>query len=358
MSIEKTFNKAWYGKSKWTYIFYPLLPIVHRYVNKKRQQFLLQNRKSISVPIVIVGNITVGGTGKSPMVIALTKLLKERGLHVGIVSRGYGAKIDKTAHNQASLVTADSSADLYGDEPVMLAQKTQVPLAIASQRVKAVETLLAHYPLDVIISDDGMQHYALERDIEIVMLDLDRGAGNQKLLPIGPLREPIERIKQVDFVASITPKADVSQCKERLLSYFPFDTTKIENKTFIFSLVAESIVNVKTGEKKPLTWLKSIPEWYVMAGIGNPERFLETLKLNGLQNYQTRWFPDHYSYSAMDLPDNKYVIMTEKDAVKCRDLDLSHPNLWYLNIALDLPSMFSEAILKAITEAAQIKSKY
>lgn len=357
MNIEQAFNKAWYGKSKWTYLFYPILPFVRHHTEKKRQQFLVQQQsKKFPLPIIVIGNITVGGTGKSPMVIALVSLLQQQGLKVGIVSRGYGADI-----KEASLVDSTSSPYLYGDEPVMLAQKTQAPLAVSPRRTEAVELLLAKHTLDVIVSDDGMQHYALDRDIEILMLDMERGIGNGELLPVGPLRESAKRAGEVDFIASVIPQTinDVEEKRQHLLEqvFQPAseNITKMKAHTFIFPLFADTLINVKTGEKQPVTWLSSIEEWQVVAGIGNPERFLTTLKNNGLTNYQCHWFADHHTFTEHDFSNDAYIIMTEKDAVKCRELNIANPNLWYLSISLDLPSAFSKAFLQRLDQVKQQK---
>lgn len=343
MNLEKAFNDAWYGKALWPYLFYPLKPLVAHIVKRKRQQYL-KNKPAIkrfNVPIILVGNITVGGTGKSPMVIALVEYLKSVGYHPGIVSRGYGVNADLPLR-----VMPHSSAAECGDEPVMLAKKTQSPVVICRNRVKAVELLLAEGSVDVVISDDGMQHYALERDIEILMLDAKRQLGNQQLLPIGPLREPIDRLTSVDFVASLVSQGEP----------FPslrHTTLSIHEKAFAMPLGVAGIYNVITGEKKAISFLKQIKHWHVMAGIGNPDRFLYTLKQHGLVDYDSHWFNDHYNYQLSDLPDNKHVIMTEKDAVKCQNLGITHSNLWCLSIAVDLPDRFKTNLSNKLTEVRQ-----
>lgn len=361
MSLEKAFNKAWYGNSGWTYIFYPLTLLVRHLVNKKRKNFLaskqakntsLNSSPQVSVPVIVVGNISVGGTGKSPMVIALAKYLKESGYTPGIVSRGYGVEAVSPI-----LVSSETSATIGGDEPVMLAYRTECPVVICQKRLMAAESLLEMHPeVDVIISDDGMQHYALDRDIEILMLDGKRGVGNGQLLPVGPLREPVERIKSVDLIASLVPSQnDVPLAEQQITNIISSSKDKNIPSSFVMPLLAKSLINVATNEETSLEFLKQQNPWYIVAGIGNPQRFLNTLLLNGITEYDTHWFNDHHNFSKADFPDQAHVIMTEKDAVKCRELKLNNPNLWYLSIAIDLPEVFKQQLTAKLDSAVKNK---
>lgn len=366
MNLEKAFNKAWYDKSKWTYIFLPILPIIRHLVLKKRQSYLEKSylkrsleksQKNTSLnttdkdcsvtPIIVVGNITVGGTGKSPMVIALASLLKRQGLKVGIVSRGYGVNA-----SQPLFVDPTSSPSDCGDEPVMLAKRTKSPLVICQDRSAAVEHLVQNQDIDVIISDDGMQHYAMRRDIEIVMLDSERGLGNGHLLPVGPLREPASRLSEVDFVTSIIANSFEQKAKlsllEKLIPKIYEKNKALADIFYPLPLYSECLLNVMTGERKELDWFSTIDEWHVIAGIGNPERFLNTLKKSGLKKYTKHWFSDHYHFQTSDFPSGGHVIMTEKDAVKCQELEISHPNLWYLSVAVRLPAEFEVTLLNKL----------
>jgi len=201
VSVESLFTRSWYGRCGWTNIFRPLQPLIKNAVVNKRNAFLEHPELSYKapVPVIVVGNISVGGTGKSPMVVALCKLLKEQGYRPGIVSRGHGAKIETPTH-----VYSDSMAQDVGDEPVMLARRATCPMVVFPKRDEAVQHLLATTDVNIIVSDDGLQHYQLNRDIEVAMLDAKRGIGNGQLLPVGPLREPVERLKSVDFIVSVS----------------------------------------------------------------------------------------------------------------------------------------------------------
>lgn len=332
MNIESCFTRAWYRKFGWTHVFQPIQPIVRYLVAKKRQNFLLGITPSYRapVPVVVVGNISVGGTGKSPMVIALCELLTASGLKVGIISRGHGVTLSKPEK-----VDAESLAEVVGDEPVMLARRTQCPMVVFPERKKAIELLLEEHILDVIISDDGMQHYALDRDIEIAMIDAQRGLGNEQLLPVGPLREPQVRLNDVDFVVSITPQQT--------------DSLKALNHPVRLMAITSDYLYSLDGKRQLAceTAFLERRQWHVMAGIGNPERFKRTLKDKGLNEaactYQ--WFSDHHGFKASDIPNDKAVIMTEKDAVKCQALALNNSNIWYLPISLALPNDFKEAFI-------------
>ena len=335
MSVESLLTRSWYGRCGWTKIFRPIQPLVRKVVLKKRQTFLEHPEASYKapVPVIIVGNISVGGTGKSPMVVALCKLLKANGYRPGIVSRGHGAKIE-----MPTSVYADSVAKDVGDEPVMLARRADCPMVVFSKRDEAVKYLLATTDVNVIISDDGMQHYQLNRDIEVAMLDAKRGIGNGQLLPVGPLREPIERLKHVDFIVSVSDTTTDALDKLALpITLAPLIPTNLVSLDGIKSLHCHRAF---VDEKK----------WHIMAGIGNPERFVETLKQLGLQpeNSSYQWFSDHHSFAVADIPSNGAVIMTEKDAVKCQSLVLSNSNVWYLPVSLDLPECFQQAFLEKL----------
>jgi tetraacyldisaccharide 4'-kinase len=335
VSVESLLTRSWYGGCGWTNVFRPIQPLVRKVVLKKRQTFLEHPEASYKapVPVIIVGNISVGGTGKSPMVVALCKLLKANGYRPGIVSRGHGAKIE-----MPTSVYADSVAKDVGDEPVMLARRADCPMVVFSKRDEAVKYLLATTDVNVIISDDGMQHYQLNRDIEVAMLDAKRGIGNGQLLPVGPLREPIERLKHVDFIVSVSDTTTDSLDKLALpITLAPLIPTNLVSLDGIKSL---DCLRAFVDEQK----------WHIMAGIGNPERFVETLKQLGLQpeNSSYQWFSDHHSFAVADIPSNGAVIMTEKDAVKCQSLALSNSNVWYLPVSLDLPECFQQAFLEKL----------
>lgn len=343
MSLESLFTRSWYGRCGWTYVFRPLQPLIRSHVRNKRQAFLDFPERSYRalVPVVVVGNISIGGTGKSPMVVALCELLLAQGYRPGIVSRGHGVKVKVPTQ-----VTPDSSALDVGDEPVMLARRTACPMVVFPKRDEAVKHLLATHDVNIIICDDGMQHYQLHRDIEVAMLDASRGLGNGQLLPVGPLREPIERLSSVDFVVSVTSKMTLP------LQQLPVSVV-------LTALASTTLVSLngdrQRDAQKALLEEKS---WHIMAGIGNPERFLATLSQLGLDlNTVThQWFNDHHVFTATDIPQEGAVLMTEKDAVKCKALGLRNSNIWYLPVSLVLPESFKQAFLEKLNTIKAVSS--
>lgn len=277
-----------YQKNIFSYLLFPF-SLIYRAVISARlflyQKNILKIRR-VAVPVIVVGNITLGGTGKTPLVIALVKELQKHGFHPGIITRGYRGK-NKT---WPCVVEKNSEAFLYGDEAVLMAQKTGVPVVAGPVRFEDATLLLENFPIDVIISDDGLQHYALHRDIEIAVVDGMRRFGNGFCLPAGPLREPLSRLNHVNFVV----------------------TNGIEMQFFI-----DDIVNLVDENKK----LEAVDHKKIMAiaAIGNPERFFQSLKEKNLV-FNTKIFPDHYHFEKNDLEKLScdIIIMTEKDAVKCR----------------------------------------
>ncbi|ABL02560.1 lipid-A-disaccharide kinase [Candidatus Ruthia magnifica str. Cm (Calyptogena magnifica)] len=264
-------------------------------------------------PVIVVGNITVGGTGKTPIVIALAQYFKQQGKQVGIVSRGYGG-----AHHQGSLlVNKDTNVYLSGDEPLLIALQTDLPVMINKNRAKAVKDLINQCQVDLIISDDGLQHYKMDRDVEIVVIDGIKRFGNGFFLPLGPLRESITRLKSVDFVIN-----NAGLCAGE----------------FSVKLTLKMFVNVKTGEEKSLNYFKG-KYCHGVAGIGHPERFFNALIRLGI-NLEHHIFADHYIYQQSDLvfEDNHPILMTAKDCVKCTQFE--NDQMWYLQVEADLSDDF------------------
>lgn len=332
MSFESLFTRSWYGRCGWTNVFRPLQPWVKKAVLKKRTAFLEQTNIAYKapVPVIVVGNISVGGTGKSPMVIALCKLLSAHGYRPGIVSRGHGVTIATPTH-----VYPDSLASVVGDEPVMLARRAACPIVVFPKRAEAVKYLLATTDINIIVCDDGMQHYQLSRDIEIAMLDASRGVGNGQLLPVGPLREPVERLNDVDFIVSISETMTAS--------------LQTLNLPIILTPLTSSIL-VSLDQSKSIDCRDAFlndTKWHVVAGIGNPQRFLNILMTLGLseKRISNTWYADHHSFEVSDIPIDGAVLMTEKDAVKCQPLRLPNSNVWYLPVSLVLPDDFQHAFL-------------
>jgi len=255
----------------------------------------LLRRRRFPVPVVVVGNITVGGTGKTPLVVWLCEYLRGKGWRPGIVSRGYGGK----ARHWPQQVRADSDPASVGDEAVMLAALTGCPMSVGPDRPEAVEALLAHTDVNIVISDDGLQHYALARDLEIAVIDGQRRLGNGFLLPAGPLREPGSRLDQVDLVVVNGQGGD----DEFSMKLF---------QPSLHSLTGDAELGIAEFSGRTV---------HALAGIGNPERFFDLLTRHGIQ-VDPKAFPDHHVFVAEDLEfdDRLPILMTEKDAVKCRRL--------------------------------------
>ncbi len=330
-------DKTWYAKPGWTQVFTPLAWLFEAVSVLRRRS--LQNRyqgKAYSVPVVIIGNINVGGTGKTPLIIALTKQLNEAGIRPGVVSRGYGGK----AGLQAISVTKSSSVEQCGDEALLIARRTGCPVVVCADRVAAVNHLIAHNEIDLILSDDGLQHYRLHRDIEIVVIDGQRGLGNGRCLPVGPLREMPRRLNDIDAVVvngSVKNGVGINSKLEAVL-------TAANIQQFPMTLKATQFINLSSGETvDAVQWARGLKQGpsgqpvHAVAGIGNPERFRDTLAALGLKP-QLHRFPDHHAFTISDLKfdDDWPVVMTAKDAVKCESFNDSRH--WLLEVEAQIPA--------------------
>jgi tetraacyldisaccharide 4'-kinase len=280
----------------------------------------------LPVPVIVAGNISVGGTGKTPFVIWLAQSLEQRRFKPGIVTRGYGA-----AMSHARLVTADTGAREAGDETLLLVRHGGVPVAAGSDRVAAARLLVEKRGVDVIISDDGLQHYRLPRRYEIVLLDGSRGLGNGWLLPAGPLRERAARLQGVQQVV-------IKQVPGGSFTW---------PEALSMRLKADMAVSLHDGERKPLSAFAG-QSVHAVAGIGNPEQFFATLRAGGLA-VDGRALPDHAQPGPADLEfgDTLPVFMTEKDAVKCTGVAL--PRHWYLEAAAEFDAAEAARLLDDIT---------
>lgn len=287
----------------------------------------LKKSERLPVPVLVVGNITVGGTGKTPLVLALTQVLRAAGWHPGILSRGYGGDV-----HGVEPVFAESDPGVVGDEPVLLARRAGVPVWVGRNRAQAGRALLAAHPeVDVLLCDDGLQHRALARDVELIVVDGARGLGNGHLLPWGPLREPASRLNKVDAVISTGT-----------WSAKPFGL-----KVYESHLRGIYFRNVNAPEKSRVAGDFFGEALSAVAGIGNPERFFVDLEAMGLPVTRCP-FPDHHRFSAADLPPG-VVIMTEKDAVKCRAF--AHPNVWVREVDAELDPALKGLILELLEDA-------
>ncbi len=310
MSLAERLSRAWYAGHPALCLLRPLEALYRWIVRRRRAAFLAGHNAAFRapVPVIVVGNLSVGGTGKTPMILWLIEHCRARGLRVGVVSRGYGA----TPPSLPWRVRAGQSAAQAGDEPLMIVERSGVPLMIDPDRARAVRALLAEEPLDLILSDDGLQHYRLARDLELVLIDAARGLGNRRCLPAGPLREPPERLQEVDAC---------------LLNGAGGDS----EAGFAFNLRPSALVNLASGERRPLDHLPAGQAVHAVAGIGNPQRFFATLEA-------LHWrpvphpFADHAAYGPEDLRFSPALplLMTEQDAVKCRGFAAA--DWWYLAV--------------------------
>lgn len=270
----------------------------------------------LQVPVIVVGNIVAGGAGKTPLVIALVEDLRARGYQPGVVSRGYAG----TARTPM-LLPEDPDPVTSGDEPAVIRVRTGAPVAIGARRVEAARLLLGPN-IDVIIADDGLQHYALARDIEICVVDGECRFGNGRLLPAGPLREPESRLNGIEFIVCNGSEPRSGEIPMRLATG---DATAVDGTRAL-----------------PLSALAGRRS-HAVAGIGHPPRFFETLRAQGIEVIEHP-FPDHHRYAAADLDfgDGLPVLMTEKDAVKCRAF--ARENWWVVPVNAELPPTFFDAV--------------
>jgi tetraacyldisaccharide 4'-kinase len=323
---EQHLNEIWYGDRAPPLWLRGLVPVYRagnradRWWSSRRQPDDLEG-----ACIIVVGNITVGGSGKSPLVIRLCRVLRGAGLEPGVISRGYGSQ-----QSGLRLVSPASDPNVVGDEPLMIAQQAEVPVIVSPDRCAAARALLKK-GVQVIVSDDGLQHYRLPRSIEICVVDGSRGFGNGRLLPAGPLREPLERLGTVDH---IVVNGDAAGLPAGL------ETTPM-------SLAAGLLRPVEGGHSWRLSQFAGC-QVNAVAGIANPQRFFDLLRHARIKVIEHP-FPDHHAFTARDfdrMSSDLPILMTEKDAVKCRTLGLS--NAWFLSVDAVLPSDWEARFLEQV----------
>ena len=327
MRLRNTIEALWYAKERRLahYLLWPFSWLFQMF-SRLRRFYLQRHCKALPVPIIVVGNLTVGGVGKTPLVIALAKFLTDKGLRVGIVSRGYGARIQAFPHQ----VSDQDEAWQVGDEPKLLALRTGCPVVIAPKRLQAVQYLLAHTQPQVIISDDGLQHYAMARSLEIVVVDALRGMGVGLCLPAGPLREPVQRLQQAHFVV-VNGEHTVHTHALKHTNVYPMSMHAHLLKSF-------------SGAEIP--WADLAMPCSAVAGIGHPERFFALLSQLGVV-FQPHKYMDHHRFLPQDLEGlQKPVIMTEKDAVKC--CKFATDAMYYLPVEARLSDEFWKKIWVSI----------
>ena len=320
--------RAWYSDSRWMILLRPL-SVLFGWIVKRRRLAYKTHRQPVwrsPVPVVVVGNISIGGTGKTPLVVWLAQWLKERGVQVGVVSRGYGG-------TTRSSVIVDCGTDVgtVGDEAPVLAERTQCTVVVDPDRVRAIQHLTDSFTVDIVVSDDGLQHYAMHRDLEIAIVDGTRGCGNGRLLPEGPLREPIQRLSEVDWVVSNGRASGL-----------------VANESVCRSQVVE-VVNAESGQSMPPQEFAAsvVGEVHAYCGMGNPDRFLHSLLQVGLDATMYA-FPDHHRFSRSDFtpsPD-QFVVVSEKDFRKVVRFVPEPSRLWYLKIDLDFDQPIDEHLCR------------
>ena len=323
-------ERIWSGRSPLWLLLLPFSWLYGLISNGIRLSYQLGWRKvwRASVPVVVVGNLTAGGNGKTPVVIWLVEALQRQGLRVGVVSRGYGGK----AERYPLLLDAATTTAQAGDEPVLIYQRTQAPVAVSPVRREAVQALQSGGNIDVIVTDDGLQHYALARDFEIVVVDGERRFGNGWWLPAGPMRERAGRLNSVDAVIVNGGSASGNE--------------------IAMQLQPGAALNLKTGQAQPLSAFDQV---VAMAGIGHPPRFFNTLAQQGVMPIRQLAFADHQAYSEAELraltTGSQALIMTEKDAVKCRQF--AQDNWWYLPVDAQLSAAPAAELINKIASLCQ-----
>jgi tetraacyldisaccharide 4'-kinase len=327
--MQKGFSQwlqgAWYNNDRRVW---PLLPLSWLVAAVARLRLLRFRSKQLSpaVPVLVVGNITVGGTGKTPLVVSLCEYFLRHNKRVVVISRGYGAA---PAHYPFA-VEANHDASVVGDEPLLIAQRTGVPVIIDPRRKRALDMAISQFNADIVISDDGLQHYALPRTAEVLVLDGERMYGNGYCLPAGPLREPVARAKEVNWrVVNGRPERGIKDA-------------------VVMSLSLADPVNVRSGESMPMEdFVARFPFVKAVAGIGNPQRFFSALMAQGLV-VEPHPFKDHHVFSQQDFDSlgAAVVLMTEKDAVKCSDL--VGDDAWYVPVAAQLPTVFFDSVFETL----------
>ncbi len=297
------------------------------------------------VPVIIVGNITVGGAGKTPLVIALAEVLTREGYEVGIVTRGYGGMHTDQRNHAAITVSADSDPSIAGDEPVLIARRTGLPVVVSRSRVSAAQHLLEKQQIDCILCDDGLQHYALQRDLEIAVVDPAYLFGNGFCLPAGPLREPVSRLNTVDY----TVYSGKSGGKSSVQAVSPSKTQHCQSEVYSYQLTGDELVSLADESNRLQLSCLSDQSVHAVAGIAAPEKFFEYLHKRGIATINHR-FPDHSSYHTSDFvfDDQLPVIMTEKDSVKCRGFGLQ--NAWCLPVIAQLDDSFESDLLSRVAQ--------
>jgi tetraacyldisaccharide 4'-kinase len=317
MALVDTLEEAWYGDARAPWWTRPLATLYSAVIHLRRAFYHLGwlRRVQLDAPVIVIGNISVGGTGKTPLTIAVVEALRTQGYRPGVVSRGYGG-----SQREPMLLGDTPDPARVGDEPCLI-HASGVPVAVGRDRPAAAQLLL-DTGCNLVVADDGLQHYALARDVEIGVVDGTRRFGNERLLPAGPLREPMQRWERLDFRVCNggTPAADEYPMRLR-------------------GLVAMALVDARKQALREFAGQRV----HAVAAIGNPPRFFDSLRAAGIELTEHA-FPDHHAFTAADLDfaDGLPVLMTDKDAVKCRAF--AQPHWWRVPVRAELPGAFYKAL--------------
>ena len=324
-------NKIWYQKHPLKYCLLPVSALfcLLVFLRKLAYQLGWLPQYQPNLPVIVIGNISVGGTGKTPLIIYLAQQFRHAGIRVAVVSRGYG----RNGQAECEQVNPKGSTQQYGDEPMLIAQQSDVPVIVARERARAVQMIERQKLAQVVLCDDGLQHYALGRRVEWCVLDRQRGLGNGFCLPAGPLRETAARLNSVDLV--VKQRNDKTFARDEIAFYLRTEYAWKLNQP---------------QQKKRLREFKG-QACSAIAGIGNPQRFFSALRQQGL-NVNGKAFADHYAYQPQDFKEfyNTILFMTEKDAIKCQQYDL--PNAWVV-AAECIPSDGLQQQIKSLIERFQ-----
>lgn len=341
-------QKKWNGYSIWHLVLLPMSLVFFFLSTTRKYLFRLGVLRSykLPVPVIVVGNISIGGTGKTPLVIWLAQQLSLSGLNPGIISRGYGGSV-----NNVTEASSNSSPSQVGDEPLLIAKRIACPVFVGADRVVAAMALLkAHPQVNVVVSDDGLQHYALQRDIEIAVVDAARTFGNELLLPAGPLRESKSRLHEVDAIV-MTNANQQTLIKTEIKTEFLSPVFEMEFSGDVF-------VSLFDGKSQQTAHFFNNKSLVAVAGIGNPKRFFDTLTKMGLV-FERKSFADHHAFVPQDLSPfaGKTIVMTEKDAVKCAQFAKGNAqyDIWMLPVSANIGDGLNKLVLQKLATLSKGK---